>query len=1042
APCLLWSSEPSSKAETKESADSAKTDSANEGTSADQEVAADANSVRPFVYLDKAARDGRKPRNLAHKGLLHQELYRQAFLLAAREECGAVTRDARLKDPMPAEGDNLPFALASMNLPVSDEDPAPAVFKLEVRRGLPDKRKEKVVQFGLEKVPEREKLKASLIATEELSRGRFKEILEQEGFAAKDRPNSEHPVPEEVKTLLEDLVFTSQFAAIRQLHDLIRRQGESPFLLGALVRGYANLGILTELYWAPAHKVFKARALLYAQRMLTTGDDPCWARWHRAYAFALTGIPIWVVEDLEVGGQRRDQSQGKDSLDPPAWVGVIDAYGRQDVSGLKPDKFPERARSLAHLVRFQLFNQSRASRTVSSCMGPVAVRAFEALPRCYRLNQAISRCGGISSLHESTVRGTHMLGERVYVELLKMTGLPPAVKTICQSQGQQDSLLARLLGAPSSEPETEFSRRRRLARVLLSESPGHSDEHGQESDTKNKEATVRERTDRVPGDQGELSWANLGHLIREVSFLHVWQRARFLRYILGVPPEDWIERSEPLVADHPYRLILDAFAWDPREKSKAQQKASSQCNWDDMGMQAAKVLKVLWDREKRVGTPIVRQLVSHYDITMPDLRHCYRMPGLQKQSIPHLLKCLAIINPDSPLAVCIRLDNKWEDYPEQLARWAREYREFAIVQLLIGMHFIDEERYDEAVDCLKVAVEKAPAKSTYMVLAEAYYDQDREAKWLATLEEYLEQPSRSLGHTHVRALIAKRLRKKGQWKKALPYGEAAAQSYAAVGLRAAAYCHEGLGNWEEAKHYFKANADRYPRGGSVRWYMFCRRTGKGEVGAMRQRAKAYLDDPATRRDDKERPTDVAAFYLLEGDLEEALSLYEKRFDTDNSPYYGVHAALVADQLGQTERRDTLLEQVVKKGPEHTNDETDHPAWNDIKLAERFLDDLKQGGEAAFDIEAARKLHADDDRHVQPNVDYFLGKYLEQRGKEDQAIKCWRRCMASNVMRCANRTLGCWELIRRGHEPIPPARVTNTEEPKEEQAEKAGGVDTD
>lgn len=88
-------------------------------------------------------------------------------------------------------------------------------------------------------------------------------------------------MPEEVGTLLEDLVFRSQFAAMRQLHGLIHRQGEGPCLLGALVRGYANLGVLTELYWAPAHKVFKSRALLHAQRMLTTGDDERWARWHR-----------------------------------------------------------------------------------------------------------------------------------------------------------------------------------------------------------------------------------------------------------------------------------------------------------------------------------------------------------------------------------------------------------------------------------------------------------------------------------------------------------------------------------------------------------------------------------------------------------------------------------------------------------------------------------------------------------------------------------------------------------------------------------------
>ncbi|MFW6107020.1 MAG: hypothetical protein ACOC8H_02565, partial [bacterium] len=382
APCLLWSSEPSSKAETKDAVDAAKIDSKNEATSADKSAAPEANSARPFVYLDKAAREGREPRNLAHRGILHQELYRQAFLSTAREECGAVTRDARLGDPVPADRDNPPFAIASTNVPFSSLKPDPALFKLEIRRGPRDKPKEKVTELALEKTPQREGAKASLVTTERLSRARFKQILMQEGFPEVPLRVSEQPVPADVEKRLSDLVFTSQFAAIRQLHGLVREHGESPALLGALVRGYANLGLLTELYWAPAHKVFKARALLYAQRMLTTGNDECWARWHRAYAFALTGIPICVVDDLDAADRCREQSGNGKSSEPPAWVAVLAAYGRQDMSGLKPEKCLDGAGLLAHVMRFQLIKQSRAARTASPSVGPAAIEASDALPRC------------------------------------------------------------------------------------------------------------------------------------------------------------------------------------------------------------------------------------------------------------------------------------------------------------------------------------------------------------------------------------------------------------------------------------------------------------------------------------------------------------------------------------------------------------------------------------------------------------------------------------------------------------------------------------
>ena len=57
-----------------------------------------------------------------------------------------------------------------------------------------------------------------------------------------------------------------------------------------LVRGYANLGMLTDLHWHTAHNIFKARALLYAQRLAVASDQIAWARCHRAYALAACGL--------------------------------------------------------------------------------------------------------------------------------------------------------------------------------------------------------------------------------------------------------------------------------------------------------------------------------------------------------------------------------------------------------------------------------------------------------------------------------------------------------------------------------------------------------------------------------------------------------------------------------------------------------------------------------------------------------------------------------------------------------------------------------
>ena len=47
---------------------------------------------------------------------------------------------------------------------------------------------------------------------------------------------------------------------------------------------------MTELCWAPTHKVFKARALLYAQRMVQKISGARGAS-HLAFALALSGLP-------------------------------------------------------------------------------------------------------------------------------------------------------------------------------------------------------------------------------------------------------------------------------------------------------------------------------------------------------------------------------------------------------------------------------------------------------------------------------------------------------------------------------------------------------------------------------------------------------------------------------------------------------------------------------------------------------------------------------------------------------------------------------
>src|SRR5262249_34076855 len=119
--------------------------------------------------------------------------------------------------------------------------------------------------------------------------------------------------------------------AVRSLHAIIREQGESPELLGALVRAYANLGIQTEYHWNCAPKIFQARALLYSQRLVARDPKSPWGLWHRAYACTMAGLHGLALTDR---AEAEKLAQANKDRPPPSWVSVIDAGCRFDLARL------------------------------------------------------------------------------------------------------------------------------------------------------------------------------------------------------------------------------------------------------------------------------------------------------------------------------------------------------------------------------------------------------------------------------------------------------------------------------------------------------------------------------------------------------------------------------------------------------------------------------------------------------------------------------------------------------------------------------------
>ena len=57
-------------------------------------------------------------------------------------------------------------------------------------------------------------------------------------------------------------------------------------------------------------------------------------------------------------------------------------------------------------------------------------------------------------------------------------------------------------------------------------------------------------------------------------------------------------------------------------------------------------------------------------------------------------------------------------------------------------------------------------------------------------------------------------------------------------------CAEGEKDWERAETWYSRDSERYPDGAWAVWYLFCKRTGRGNLEAARQFADRYVTEHA------------------------------------------------------------------------------------------------------------------------------------------------------------------------------------------------------
>jgi tetratricopeptide (TPR) repeat protein len=575
---------------------------------------------------------------------------------------------------------------------------------------------------------------------------------------------------------LEDhLDVGSQFALVREHHLMVRQKGETPEAVAGLVRAYANLGSLTDYHWAPTHKAFAARSLIYAERLIAKSGKTPLTLSHRAYALALAGRHATALEAVQVARSAKGAAA-------PAWLDLIEAY-----CAYQPDGFVVADDSLKELAGYLRMRMLRSDET--DLRDPETTLQYLTLhPGCGVALEMLSDIP-FPEIQSWVINvGFPQMWQETYERLAAIPDLPSSAKEIAEKASS----------VPRDAYQTEYPHRIQFIDKL--------------QDTKS--------TDRQVGP----SWKALADLVKNESFVQAWRTLDAQTKLLnGDKP---IQELKTLVQDHPFRGCLDGFSDD----ESVGPALEAILNGVDAAMREVPTLAV---------TRLPRRIVSgtlsmayeasvkwNRDNTHNDLSRMHDTTGLNK------------VSPNWPTSIVGQITFAWEASQNRIEGWERTHVKSPVVVKALVKEYKKLNRSADAVRLLKSSVAAAETQWALTQLAILYDELGNQKEWLATLERAIEVPDAGPQLPAIHETLANYYMRRGEWKKAAPHAAFAGQFDTASGRLVATNCFERLDEYDKAEEYVKAlslHCDGY----QAEWFFWCVRTGHGDREAARELALQY-----------------------------------------------------------------------------------------------------------------------------------------------------------------------------------------------------------
>lgn len=866
--------------------------------------------------------------------ILAREICRQALLMAARDSLRWTTRDEAIGEIFEAEPN---AGRQRLSLVMHFPAEGPAEFTLKRLNEGGDANKAPVLwseQLQLQDGPE------SLIdyrllanAVDRWSREVFPALLRSDDWQGSANKITQADVPDNAREPLENMTYSEQFAALRRLHRAVREEGESPELIGALVRGYANLGVLTEFHWTAAHKAFKARSLVYAAR-LAAGETPsAWALWHRAYAEALSGLHKVALDDLAEAGKLAEQSSAE-KVERPAWVPVIDAFCRFETAKLAEASADNEVGQLAALLRYlHVESDSTAAQTVNT-----ARESLDVAPECFRVCDSVCQICAIATLHWATEFSLNKLFGNFPDHVRAMPDKPQTVARLLQRRGDDAANAVEVADALIDAGKTA-------------------------------------------SDGDELSWAVLGRLTRETAFAQLWRRLHFMRFQWSVPIDDLLPAAVDLLKNHRYVAFLECYGLNGAELHEAANRFADVLDVSEIDHRQRdaidSAIMQTWTQVRgNQHFATLGAASAHDDDTYADLAlRVDHVAGQQQAAARRLWQ----VSPHGTAGPAALVKYDVNTAAPHLDEWEKEHAAHATVLSALAKHYLQLQQQADAERVLNAYIAVSPDGWAYRTLANHYKQQNKIDEWLKALDGFLDQEEFGLEHAQTRVEIANFFMQRKEWEKAKPYAEAAAESWAEWAMLCAVRCYQGLLDEEQEGVWLGRLLERYPsRNHALNYFYWCHRTGLGDADTAMAIVEPYL---AAKTGDS-TAADGQFVYLAADRRREALEAFQAALKREGvkdvtRDFYSFYIALLALELGETDVANEALKVVL----------ADTGSFAKLAaLYEKFRD---AGEGAKFDVDEARRIIKGLSPYGLVNASFFAARLLELAGQKQDAIEFYR-----------------------------------------------------